>query len=154
MAQFCRCEQVEIWANCLMPDHVHLIAVPQSADGLRRAIGEAHRRYRRRGNFREGWRGHRWQGHFASFALDKSYPPTALPSVVRLGLYGICVIHHPLRHAFPALNSAPKKFNSRTDRPQMACANPCLLGCSHLMGFEANDFFFQLIHEFFQRLSG
>ena len=40
MAQFCKTEQAEIWANCLMPTHVHLIAVPQSGDGLRRAIGE------------------------------------------------------------------------------------------------------------------
>lgn len=39
MAQFCLAEQVEIWAYCLMPNHVHLIAVPRSADGLRRAIG-------------------------------------------------------------------------------------------------------------------
>ena len=62
MAQFCRAEQVEIWAYCLMPNHVHLIAVPQSADGLRRAIGEAHRRYTRMVNFREGWRGHSGRG--------------------------------------------------------------------------------------------
>ena len=42
MAQFCRAEQVAIWAYCLMPNHVHLIVVPQSAENLRRAIGEAH----------------------------------------------------------------------------------------------------------------
>ena len=33
-------------------------------------MGEAHRRYTRRINFREGWRGHLWQGRFASFAMD------------------------------------------------------------------------------------
>jgi len=43
-----------VHAYCLMPNHVHLIAVPQSADGLGRAIGEAHRRYTRLVNFREG----------------------------------------------------------------------------------------------------
>ena len=73
MGEWC-CEQdVEIWAYCLMPNHVHLIAVPKSEDGLRRAIGEAHRRYTRRVNFREGWRGHLWQGRFASFVLDEPY---------------------------------------------------------------------------------
>ena len=41
-----------------------------SADGLRAAIGEAHRRYARHVNFREGWRGYLWQGRFASFPLD------------------------------------------------------------------------------------
>ena len=62
----------------LLPKHVHLPAVPASEEGMRRAIGEAHRRYTRRGNFREGWRGHRWQGQFASFnspaqQLDRCY---------------------------------------------------------------------------------
>ncbi len=73
MAEFCRAEQVEVWAYCLMPNHVHLIAVPQSVDGLRKAIGEAHRRYTRHVNFREGWRGHLWQGRFASFVLDETH---------------------------------------------------------------------------------
>jgi putative transposase len=64
---------VEVWAYCLMPNHVHLIVVPESEDGLRRGLGEAHRRYTRRINFREGWRGHLWQGRFASFAMDERY---------------------------------------------------------------------------------
>ena len=64
---------VDIWAYCLMPNHVHLIAVPQSIEGLARAIGEAHRRYTRRVNFREGWRGHLWQGRFASYVLDEAH---------------------------------------------------------------------------------
>jgi len=62
-----------VWAYCLMPNHVHLIVVPESEDGLRRGLGEAHRRYTRRINFREGWRGHLWQGRFASFAMEESY---------------------------------------------------------------------------------
>jgi putative transposase len=56
-----------------MPNHVHLIAVPASQDGLRCAVGEAHRRYSRRINFREGWRGHLWQGRFASYPMDEHY---------------------------------------------------------------------------------
>ncbi len=45
-------------AYCLMPNHVHLIVVPGSEDGLARGIGEVHRRYTRAVNFRQGWRGH------------------------------------------------------------------------------------------------
>ena len=45
MAQWCDEWGVEIWAYCLMPNHVHLIAVPSDKEGLRRAIGEAHRCY-------------------------------------------------------------------------------------------------------------
>jgi putative transposase len=77
MGQFCSLHDVQILAYCLMPNHVHLIAVPESADGLKRAIGEAHRRYTRMINFREGWRGHLWQGRFASFVLDEPYLLTA-----------------------------------------------------------------------------
>ena len=73
MAEWCREEGVEIWSYCLMPNHIHLIAVPSSEDGLRRAIGEAHRRYTRRINFREKWRGYLWQGRFASFVMDEPY---------------------------------------------------------------------------------
>ena len=73
MAEWCGEHNIEVWAYCLMPNHVHLIVVPQSADGLRRAIGEAHRRYTRRVNFRQRWRGHLWQGRFASFVLDEPY---------------------------------------------------------------------------------
>lgn len=73
MATWCEKQAVQVWAYCLMPNHVHLIAVPKRADGLRRAIGEAHRRYTRYVNFREGWRGHLWQGRFASYVLDESH---------------------------------------------------------------------------------
>lgn len=46
---------VEVWAYRLMPNHVHLIAIPPSEDGLRRTLGEAHRRYPRRMNFRDSF---------------------------------------------------------------------------------------------------
>jgi putative transposase len=73
MATWCRRYGVHIWAWCLMPNHVHLIAVPQDENGLARAIGEAHRRYTRRINFREQWRGHLWQERFASFPMDQQH---------------------------------------------------------------------------------
>ena len=73
MGEWCRYHAIDIWAYCLMPNHVHLVAVPETQDALRRAIGEAHRRYTRRINFREGWRGHLWQGRFASYVMDERY---------------------------------------------------------------------------------
>jgi putative transposase len=90
MAEYCHRSAVEIWAWCLMPNHVHLIAVPESSDGLRRAIGEAHRRYTLEINLREGWRGHLWQGRFASFVMDERYTLAAARYIelnpVRAGL--------------------------------------------------------------------
>lgn len=64
---------VEVWAYCLMPNHVHLIVTPNDDDGLRRFFGEAHRHYTRRINFREGWRGHLWQERFHSFVMDEPH---------------------------------------------------------------------------------
>ena len=71
--EWCTSCNVEIWGYCLMPNHIHLLAVPGDAAGLRRAIGEAHRRYTRQVNFRERWRGHLWQGRFGSFVMDVPY---------------------------------------------------------------------------------
>ena len=73
LAEGCEAAAVEVWAYCLMPNHVHLILVPSTEGGLRAALGEAHRRYTRRVNFREGWRGYLWQGRFASVAMDEPH---------------------------------------------------------------------------------
>ena len=73
LAEGCRAAGVAVWAYCLMPNHVHLILAPRDADGLRAALGEAHRRYTRHVNFREGWRGYLWQGRFASFPMDQRH---------------------------------------------------------------------------------
>jgi len=73
LSEWCGKCGVEIWAYCLMPNHVHLVAVPDAEEALKAAIGEAHRRYTRRVNFREGWRGHLWQGRFASYPMDEAY---------------------------------------------------------------------------------
>jgi putative transposase len=73
MAEWCGKYGVEIWAYCLMSNHIHLIAVPETIDSLRHGIGEAHRRYSRMINSRENWRGHLWQSRFSSFPMDERY---------------------------------------------------------------------------------
>jgi len=73
MTEWCGKCGVEIWAYCLMPNHVHLIAIPETEKALRIAIGEAHRLYTRHINFRENWKGHLWQGRFASYVMDEEH---------------------------------------------------------------------------------
>ncbi len=73
MSEWCSRCGVDVWAYCLMPNHTHLIAVPMTEEGMRKAIGEAHRRYARMINFREAWRGYLWQGRFSSFVMDERY---------------------------------------------------------------------------------
>ncbi len=43
MAEWCSHCGVEVWSYCLMPNHSHLIVLPDSEDAFRRGIGEAHR---------------------------------------------------------------------------------------------------------------
>ena len=38
MTEWCGRCGVAVWAYCLMPNHVHLIVVPESEDGLRRVF--------------------------------------------------------------------------------------------------------------------
>ena len=73
LGHWCGEYDVRIWSYCLMPNHVHLILIPSTADGLRRAVAEVHRRYTRMINFREGWRGCLWQGRFASFVMSEQH---------------------------------------------------------------------------------
>jgi len=81
---------VDVWAYCLMPNHVHLVVVPEHQDGLSALFGEAHRRYTRRVNLREGWRGHLWQERFHSFVMDECHLISAVRYVelnpVRAGI--------------------------------------------------------------------
>jgi putative transposase len=73
LGEHTRRADVQIWAWCLMPNHVHLLLVPASADALRSALAEAHRRYSRLVNLRERWRGYLWQGRFASCPVDAEH---------------------------------------------------------------------------------
>src|ERR1700756_4944933 len=56
----------QIWAHCLMPNHVHLIVTPAERNGLRRTFGEAHRCYIGAIDARFGWTGHLFQGRFGA----------------------------------------------------------------------------------------
>ncbi len=64
---------LEVWAYCLMDNHVHLIVVPKEKIYLSAAIGETHKGYTRLINKREGWKGYLWEGRFKSFVMGKDY---------------------------------------------------------------------------------
>jgi putative transposase len=70
LLQYTRKYQVDIWAYCLMPNHVHLLAVPHVHEGLARAVGLSsqcytrfvHRKYLRSGRV--------WQNRYFSCIVD------------------------------------------------------------------------------------
>lgn len=70
--------RAEVWAYCLMPNHVHIVLTPSDESGLARTFGELHRRYTGYINARMRTTGHLWQGRFGSVAMDEPHFVTAL----------------------------------------------------------------------------
>ena len=111
MAASCERYGVDIWAYCLMPNHTHVIAVPRTENGLQRAIGEAHRRYTRRINFRENWRGHLWQERFASYPMGERYL-LAAARYIELNPVRARMVKDPGKYRW---SSAPAHINGHDD---------------------------------------
>jgi putative transposase len=62
--------KLRIWAWCLMPNHVHLLAIPETSTTLACALGSAHREYARYRNSRSASCGHLWQARFFSCPVE------------------------------------------------------------------------------------
>ncbi len=60
-------------AWCLMSNHVHLILVPRTADGLRGPISSAHTTYAQLVNREQNASGHLFQGRYASYPMDDAH---------------------------------------------------------------------------------
>lgn len=73
LSEECADKGVSIWSYCLMPTQIQLIAVPSRENAFGRALGEAHRRYTRRINERNSWRGHLFQDRFFSYPMDETH---------------------------------------------------------------------------------
>ena len=61
---------VEIWAYCLMPNHVHYVCVPMTENALARTFNTLHMKYAQYFNAKKGLTGHLWKGRFLSCILD------------------------------------------------------------------------------------
>jgi putative transposase len=83
LREYCEKFGVEILAYCLMTNHIHLVAVPATDEGLQRVLKPLHMRYAQRINRTRGWKGHLWQGRFFSSPLDEAYLWAAVRYVER-----------------------------------------------------------------------
>jgi putative transposase len=81
---------LEILAYCLMPNHVHLVAVPAGADSLASVLKPVHLRYAQHVNRSQEFSGRVWQGRFYSCPLDADHTAAAIRYVecnpVRAGI--------------------------------------------------------------------
>jgi putative transposase len=64
---------LEIWGYCLMPNHIHIIGVPQFETSLARTFGLGHMRYTQAVHRRDHRSGHLWQGRFFAAPLDEEH---------------------------------------------------------------------------------
>ena len=78
LAEHCAANDVAVWSWVLMPNHVHLILVPEHVDALRAALSKVHRAYAGRIHAREKRTGHFWQGRFGCVAMDEPHLLAAL----------------------------------------------------------------------------
>ena len=65
--------KVSLIGYCLMSNHIHLIAVPHTADGLAQALKHTHGRYASYWNVAHQSSGHVWQGRYYSCPLDEPH---------------------------------------------------------------------------------
>lgn len=90
LARYARRYGLDIWAYCLMPNHVHIVAVPRRADALSRTFQLVNMQYAQYFNEKTGSTGHLWQGRYFSCVLDEPHTQAAVRYVetnpVRAGL--------------------------------------------------------------------
>lgn len=78
LGMHCAAHGVAVWSWVLMPNHVHLVLVPEHVDALRAALSKVHRAYAGRIHAREKRTGHFWQGRFGCVAMDEPHLLAAL----------------------------------------------------------------------------
>jgi REP-associated tyrosine transposase len=61
---------IEVWAYCLMPNHVHFVCVPKVEGALALCFNTLHMRYAQYFHHKKGVTGHLWKGRFLSCMLD------------------------------------------------------------------------------------
>ncbi len=78
-----RAQRLKVLAYCLMPNHVHLVAIPEREGSLAKGVGYTHLRYAQAFNWRHERSGHVWENRYYSCALDERHLVAALAYVER-----------------------------------------------------------------------
>jgi putative transposase len=70
---YTRRHHLEIWAYCLMPNHVHFVGVPEADDAMASVFRSVHMLYSQHFNRKANATGHLWQGRYYSCVLDEAH---------------------------------------------------------------------------------
>jgi putative transposase len=73
LARFAPKYGLEIWAYCLMPNHVHFVGVPGHQESMAKTFNTVHMQYAQYFNRKRSATGHLWQGRFFSCVLDERH---------------------------------------------------------------------------------
>ena len=73
IAEYSEKNKLSILAYCLMPNHVHFIAIPEDSTSLAKTFNLSHMRYSQYYNKKDDRIGHLWQGRFFSTLLSKDH---------------------------------------------------------------------------------
>jgi putative transposase len=76
--QYARKHNLDIWAYCLMPNHVHIVGVPGADDAMSSVFRTVHMLYSQYYNRKANAVGHLWQGRYYSCALDEPHAYAAV----------------------------------------------------------------------------
>ena len=79
----CAEERLSIWGYCLMPNHVHVITMPEVETAMAQAMGRTNADFARYHNLRKRSCGHVWQARYHSTPLDASHLWRAMAYVER-----------------------------------------------------------------------
>ncbi|MBI5885702.1 MAG: transposase [Deltaproteobacteria bacterium] len=71
LKKYCARYELEIWAYCLMPNHVHILTVPKKETSLARGLGGINLVYTQYVNRKYNRTGRLWQNRFYSTPIDK-----------------------------------------------------------------------------------
>ena len=116
----CQDVGLEIWAYCLMPNHIHLIAVPERAPAMAQAMGRTNADYARYYNLRNRACGHVWQARYFSTPMDTSHLWQAMAYVER----------NPVRTHLVAQAEKYPWSSARARLPQVPIENSSLVKLS------------------------
>ena len=90
LSRYSKQHDFDVWAYCLMPNHVHIVGVPWADDSLANVFRNVHMLYSQYFNRKADVVGHLWQGRFYSCVLDERHLYAAVRYVelnpVRAGL--------------------------------------------------------------------